>query len=275
MDLEYEGFQPAARELIDTYVECSKDDEIYILLDFYKCYRAVVRSKTTYLSLLGMEADKYLHKRFQRKARSYLSLAYRYALRFTRPTLWVVCGLPASGKSTLAAELAAILHVEILSSDRVRKQLFGVGFGVTVDVAFEQGIYSPAATALVYGKLLLLAQEELKKGASVILDAAFGREGQRREAMQLARDTDSNILFVECAASPPLLEQRLVARESSPPLSDARAHHLPDMIGVYRPFEGLGRDLHLRVDMEAPIREAVRNVLRYDHYLISARGGPS
>ena len=92
----------------------------------------------------------------------YLSLALRYAVCFTRPTIYVLCGLPASGKSTIANELSAILHVGVLRSDRVRKQLFNIPRGATVDVPVEKGIYSPGATALTYGRLFLLAQESIE-----------------------------------------------------------------------------------------------------------------
>jgi adenylylsulfate kinase-like enzyme len=38
-------------------------------------------------------------------------IAYQYALQFTRPTVWVVCGLIASGKSTVAGALADALQI--------------------------------------------------------------------------------------------------------------------------------------------------------------------
>ena len=47
----------------------------------------------------------------------HLNLAFRYAIQFTRPTIWVVCGLPAGGKSTIAREVAKILGMQILQMD--------------------------------------------------------------------------------------------------------------------------------------------------------------
>ena len=94
----------------------------------------------------------------------HLNLAFRYAIQFTRPTIWVVCGLPAGGKSTIARELAKILGVQILQSDFVRKQLPGVPTDKPMDLPFESGIYSKEASSLTYGKLVMLAQEVIEKG---------------------------------------------------------------------------------------------------------------
>ena len=126
MDLEYEGFPTVADSLIEEYVRYSGDTQIYLVLDFFKCYRAMVKSKVCCFTLQGLAPDGYLSKRAARDAQKYLALAYRYAIRFTRPTLWVICGLPASGKSTIAARLSAILHIDVLNSDKIRKQLCGL-----------------------------------------------------------------------------------------------------------------------------------------------------
>ena len=43
MDLDFEGYPQIAQHLMNTYLEYTKDEEMLILLDFYKCYRAYVR----------------------------------------------------------------------------------------------------------------------------------------------------------------------------------------------------------------------------------------
>jgi aminoglycoside phosphotransferase family enzyme/predicted kinase len=272
MDLDYEGFPALAQHLIDAYVRYSKDAEVYLLLDFYKCYRALVRSKICYLMLRGLPADGFSRKRLERDIRKYLSLAFRYAVRFNRPTLYVTCGLPASGKSTIAAKLSAILHVDILQSDRIRKALFDIGADTTVDVPFESGVYSSGSTALTYGKLFLLAQEALEQGKSIILDATFSRDHQRREALQLARDMDVNILFIECWAPLATLEQRLKARKGATSLSDARLHHLPGMVAHYKPFDTIDRDCRVRIDTREDLEESVQKILSHDYCLLSELG---
>ena len=59
-----------------------------------------------------------------RKLVRFVDLAYRYALQYARPGIWVVCGMIASGKSTVAEALADALQIKTLRSDVVRKKLF-------------------------------------------------------------------------------------------------------------------------------------------------------
>ena len=153
MDLEYEGFAEAAHHLIETYVDLSGDGDVYVLLDFYKCYRAMVKSKVCCFTLQGLEDNDFLKKRLQREAQKYLSLAYHYAVRFTRPTIWVVCGLPASGKTTIASRLSEHLQVAVLNSDKIRKRLCGLEAGEGVGVPYAEGVYSPGMTSLTYGRM--------------------------------------------------------------------------------------------------------------------------
>jgi aminoglycoside phosphotransferase family enzyme/predicted kinase len=270
MDLEYNGFTQAARNFIDAYVRYSKDAGIYPLLDFYKCYRAAVRSKVAYLMLQGLPADGTYTAGLKRDIKKYLSLALRYAVCFTRPTIYVLCGLPASGKSTIAKELCATLHVAVLRSDRVRKHLFNIPPGATVDVPIEKGIYSPGATSLTYGRLFLLAQESIEKGKSIILDATFSREHQRREAFQLARDLDANILFIECWAPPAVLKKRLQRRQGSASLSDARSHHLSGLRSKYKPFDAVDSRFYMRIDTQADLAENIQEILSHDYSLLCA-----
>jgi predicted kinase len=269
MDLDFEGYPQIARHLVDNYLEYSKDEEMLVLLDFYKCYRAYVRLKVNCFLLQNNDLPKHNRARILRETERYLSLAYRYAVRFTRPTIWVMCGLPASGKSTIAAELASTIQVNVLQSDRVRKELFVLQPSTPMDSPFEKGIYSNEATALTYGRLLLLAQEELEKGRSIILDATYGNPHHRDEVIRLARDQDVNILFVECLAPYARLKKRLSEREAKQTTSDARLHHLKQFRARFEPLSEMRDELRIRVNTAKPIRESMRKILIHDHVLLS------
>lgn len=69
-----------------------------------------------------------------------MELAYEYALKFSRPTVWVVCGMIASGKSTLARALADALQIRTLRSDVVRNELFDRRTFDSQDAEFGEGI---------------------------------------------------------------------------------------------------------------------------------------
>jgi hypothetical protein len=265
MDLDFEGFPEAARELVDAYVQSGADPDAFALLDFYKCYRAMVRSKIACLRLSESGASEYAYHKTHREARQYLELASRYALQFTRPVIWVVCGLPASGKSTIAAALGKALGLEILRSDAVRKQLFELPVETAVIQPFEEGMYSREVTALTYERLLLQAQDQIAGGRSVILDATYGSRRQRQEVLRLARDSDANVLFVECSARPDILIERLRRRENGPSVSDARVQHFQQLRQRFEPLVDIRAELHLRVNTEEPLRKNLDRILSHDN----------
>ncbi|MGD8725942.1 MAG: phosphotransferase, partial [Desulfobacterales bacterium] len=47
MDIDFEGHPETARQLINIYAKDTKDRELFVLLNFYKCYRALVRAKVS------------------------------------------------------------------------------------------------------------------------------------------------------------------------------------------------------------------------------------
>jgi aminoglycoside phosphotransferase family enzyme/predicted kinase len=268
MDLDREGFHQDSQELVEAYTRVVGDRDLYTLLDFYKCYRAMVRAKVAGFRLRELTPVSHLYRRTLAEARDFLELAYRYAAQFTRPTLWVVFGLPASGKTRIAGELARILKVAALHSDVVRKQLFGVPSEQAVDVAFESGIYSRESSQLVYGKLLRLAQEELQRGNSVIVDATFSRGHHRDEAQRLASDADANLCLVECRAPLELLAKRLKKRERGRELSDARLHHLERFLDRFEAADAMQAEHRIVVDTSRPVEENIHRILALDHVLL-------
>jgi predicted kinase len=267
MDLDYEGYPKIAHSLLKAYVEHTKDQDVFVLLDFYKCYRAFVRVKVNCFRLQEGGLVEQERNSLLRETHQYMDLAYRYAVQFTRPTLWVVCGMPASGKSTIAKELANILGVKVFRSDVIRKELFGVQPYQQIEVPFEEGIYSRGASSLTYGKLLLLAQEEIERGYSVILDATYGSRHQRNEVLRLAKDMDTNLMFVECICSEAVLKERLIRREATSSVSDARLSHLEQMKTRFEPLNEVRVEMHIGVDTERPLKESMEHILSRDYVL--------
>jgi aminoglycoside phosphotransferase family enzyme/predicted kinase len=269
MDLDYEGYPQISQHLINSYLEYTKDEEMLVLLDFYKCYRAYVRVKVNCFRLLENDLETNKRAKLYRETHRYMNLAYRYAVQFTRPTIWVVCGLPASGKTTIAKELAKILNVKLLQSDVLRKKLFSLQPLDHRDLPFGEGIYSKEATSLTYGKLLLLAQEELEKSRSIILDATYGSQHHRDEVIRLARDLDANIIFFECIAPYQILKKRLSEREAATTASDARLHHLRQFRARFEPLSEIREELRLRVNTDMELDAIMRQILSHDYALLS------
>jgi predicted kinase len=238
------------------YIELTNDIGALPLLNFYRCYRAMVRCKVNCLRYHESGNDLLLLA-----AHEYLSLAHDYATVFSRPILWVVCGLPASGKSTIAGALAEVFDINVIRSDVIRKALFADSTGPSTDSGFGRGLYSAYATEVTYGQLFALAQEELKKGKSVVIDATFSRTVQREEVLRIAAYRQATPAFVECNAAEAILAARLRKRESEPSISDARLIHLQAFKQRFEPMARIDKEIHIRVDTENAPAVNLRKIL--------------
>jgi len=263
MDMERLGHADLSRAVMAAYVRQADDPELYALLDFYAAYRAVVKLKVACLGYDALEEEA-ARANAAALVRTYEELAYRYAIRFGRPTLWVFCGLPATGKTSLAAAVAGPLRLRRFSSDSVRKQTLP---GEHV-VPYGQGIYRPEMRGRVYSRLLALAQDQLKSGHSVILDATFAERHWREEAARLARDLDANLVFVECAARMESIRDRLEKREREKGESDARLLQLPEIMAHYQPPDEVPPANRLRVDTDEPVAGTLFELLERAYVLI-------
>jgi hypothetical protein len=257
MDIERLGGADLSLAVLDGYTELSRDYGIYTLLDFYSCYRAVVKMKISCLSMAELPEGQ-RKRQMERRAVEYLDLAFRYAIQFARPTLWVMCGMPGTGKSTFARQLNEIFNIVLLRSDEARKELPGY----SGSVPFGTGIYRSEMRGHIYSRLLSMAQEELKNGRSVILDATFSRQKWREEALRLAQDLDANILFFECVSSPATIRERLGRRrQGESGGSDARVEHLPGLTDEFENLNELSPEQHARIDTEEDIEANLRTIL--------------
>jgi predicted kinase len=271
MDLDYEGYPEISQSLVKAYVQCAKDRDAFVLLNFYKCYRALVRVKVDCFRLQGGGAGAKEASEILRETERYMTLAYQYALQYTRPTLWVVCGLPASGKSTIARELSRVLGAKVFRSDVIRKELFDMEPLDRRDGPFGEGIYSKGASSLTYGRLLLLAQEEIEKGSPVILDATYGRRHERNNVFLLAKDMDVNLVFVECICADFKLKERLKQRDVMASVSDARLHHFEQINALFEPLNDVPRDMYIKVDTDVPLEQSLAQILSEEYALESVQ----
>ena len=267
MDLEHLGYPDLSLAFLSAYVDCADDPQLYSLLDFYAAYRAVVKLKTTCFRI--QEVKDAGQKALKTEAGFYLNQAYRYTLQFSRPTLLVFCGMPATGKSYLAQTLAKALSLTLFQSDYIRKHIHkeGLSHGNQKVEAFGKGLYRQQMRHHVYSQMLALAQKTLKGGHSVILDATFSKRKWRDEAMRLSKDLDTNIIFVECVCKPETIRKRLGQRDGmgnglgegqgdgSSNLSDARLEHFPQISKDFEPLFELNSQIHLTVDTELPLRD--------------------
>lgn len=248
MDLDYLQRPELARFFLEAYCRISGDASLLSLMDFYQCYRAMVRCKVNCIQLSNPGINRKQRHMLSNGAVRYLQLAYTYARRMSRPTLWIFCGLPASGKSAVASALARELCIESLNSDRVRKKRFGLAPHDCASERVDGGIYSTEINQWVYDQLLQTARMEIEKGHSVILDATYRASAQREKILKLADVCCVAIVFVECTADEAVLRDRLRRRELTPSVSDARLHHFESIKSRFEPLTEIPPSQHIHLD---------------------------
>lgn len=266
MDIEELGYPEENQIILKAYVENAHDPEIYALIDFYAAYRAIVRLKVACIRYDEITTEQQQDS-IKREINKHLNQAYHYTLLFSRPTLWVFSGLPASGKSTLAQRLVKTFPMTIISSDAVRKEK---DCREEV-VAYGTGIYSEERRQRVYSRMLALAQKKLKKGQSVALDATYSRRRWREKVVQLASDMDTNLIFIECECDLETIRARLMEREKFTGLSDARIQHLPEILKHFEPLTELAAQHHIKVETRNDTDKTISEVLSYAYLCRSAQ----
>ena len=261
MDLESQLKSEVAQDLLRAYYDQCDDLGMPAILDFYKCYRAMVRCKVNCIRLGSRDMSRRLHSILTSNAQCYLHLAHYYARRFSRPTIWVFCGLPGSGKSTLAARLADILAIDNNNSDRIRKKMVGISPLARGNGSVDEGMYSPEMSTRVYDHLYSMARKAVAESISLILDATYSATAQRKKLRHLADDCGVRILFAECRAGEDGLRRRLARREVTPSVSDARAAHLELLKARFEALSELPPAQHVVLDTDRPQEACLRQLL--------------
>ena len=203
MDLERLGRPDAAERFVLQYEAQAGERLPRALLHHYIAQRAYVRAKVACLQVEQGNEDA------AGDARGLHGLALRHARR-SRQVLVLVGGLPGTGKSTLAAGLAAE---------------HGVG-----PAALGRG---PAGAATLRGgrriggghrplragrrrcrvrRAALLARGHLDEGEPVILDASWIDAGQRAAAVRVAAETGSELVELCCTCEEPVATTRINER---------------------------------------------------------------
>lgn len=263
MDLEFSGRRDLAGIFLDEYLAVSKDTGAPELIDFYRVYRAVVRGKVESFRLKdsGIPAEE--KQAARERAIRYFRLARGYVIRGGLvPSLIVICGLTGSGKSTIAAALGLELGLEVISSDRLRKELAGVPLHRHAADSYAQGLYSPERSEATYRELAARADKTLASRQGVIVDATCKNREERDNLRRVAASHGAPFHIIVAESPEVLTRQRLDERvKQGTSISDGRWEIYLRQREEFEPFlESEGE--HIVVDSAESLRDTVDSILR-------------
>lgn len=219
MGLHLRNQRDLAREFLNAYLQTSGDEEGRTLVSFYTAYRAVVRGKVEGLKLSRSEMSDAARSTAMLKSRaSWLLALDELESPQRRPCLLLVIGLPGTGKSTLAKELANCAHFEVVRSDVVRKDLWRkLSVGDHDSTASERltprgGMYSDEWNQRTYAECWRQAEQMLFDGKRVIVDANFRVDSDRIRFLEAAQRMGLRCGILVCEAGEAIVRQRLSQR---------------------------------------------------------------
>jgi aminoglycoside phosphotransferase family enzyme/predicted kinase len=211
MDLERLGAPGPARRFVSFYEEMSGHVLPATLLHLAIAYRAQVRAKVAALRWSQEDPDTPEAVAVRDEARQLFDLCLAH-LEHTLVRLYLVGGLPGTGKTTLARGLGERLDLTVLRSDEERKEIAGLSPTTPAASELNEGIYGADFTGQVYRELLAKAGALLGRGESVVLDASWTRHEHRLDARTLAAATSAEIVELRCALDPDVAAARIERR---------------------------------------------------------------
>jgi len=106
--------------------------------------------------------------------------------------LLITCGLPGTWKTETSEEISRIKGYPILRSDLIRLEVLK-----GEDIFDEKVASDMSKRTMVYDETFRRADEALKKGGSVILDATFITQSLRRRAAEIAAKHNKTFVILQ------------------------------------------------------------------------------
>lgn len=167
----------------------------------------------------------------------------------------IICGLPGVGKSTLAKNLSTVINATVLSSDKIRKELF------------PNPTYSPFERKLVYDVMIILAKYLNEVRCNCILDATFNREDSRIEIKEKLQLDENQFLIIECFCQEEVVVSRLKSRKDE--YSDATIEIYQKMKKIYESVKVEHIEIDTTLDPHKNAHRIIDKINRKNEHLHS------
>jgi len=255
MDLEARAQHRAARQLVSDYRRAGGSPGSEALRAFYAAHRALMTAKSELTAAAALEP----HARGERieRAEQMWTLADQLCWRARRPLVIVVCGPAASGKSTLAAELAERSQLSVVSSDQVRQEHAGLSPDERPGPEHYTGRFSRAT----YDLLSHAALAELHGNGGVIVDATCAARAQRGRLMHRLDLRAVTRLVIDCRVTLDTALARAAQRIASRQRSSEPAV-VAEQFRSFEPLDELPSGSVLALDAEQPIDQQLAALTR-------------
>ena len=154
--------------------------------------------------------------------------------------LILVCGLPGTGKTTLAERIAKEHNAIHLNTDIIRRKYL------------KERTYSEEEKKMIYDKLFSETEESLKESKTVVLDGTFYKKELRKKATDIAKE----YTIIECVLDEEILKKRLGKRAMCNVASEANYDVYLKVKEQFEPIE----EKHLVIDTSLPEEEQMKKV---------------
>ncbi|HEY3246152.1 MAG TPA: AAA family ATPase [Phycisphaerae bacterium] len=254
-DLNAAGGGELSERLVQRLAELEPRPGFQVAMHWYQVLRGLVRAKVAATAIMQPDLLESERARWRGRLQKDWEQTLKNARAIAEPKLIALCGLPGSGKSTVAQILHETLGMVWLRSDVIRKEL-AVHAGVS-----SADLYSAAMTERTYAVLLKRAEAAVADQRSVVLDATFAQRAQRRRAAELAQHLRVPYRLLECVCPERVLRQRLTRRLAlADAASDATIRQFDRIRSQFEPLDESSADQRVRIETDrsaAAVRDAV------------------
>jgi len=184
-----------------------------------------------------------------------------------KPLIVLFVGIPGSGKTTFARQIAQRLNAVILSSDGARISMWKTREAIEASHKTpEERLYT---NQLTFGALNYATRQIVKAGYNVLFDANANSRSERQEKYDIAKEFDGNAVVVRMRVPYEVSLRRVQERE---PLDDQRQFDAEKAVGILERFmkdieEPSSDENTIYIDGEAPFEEQYQQFIQsYENY---------